>query len=175
MRSPRHTPSRHRPPTGRPNGRPMTGSSGRSSDYPKSCGVLDPPLSRGMTVGLEETQYVYAAERFALLLVRLLAADVLQLGEYGVDIEVVALLFGWLEFRLLAGGLGGRQQGGAAVGRVDRLLLGRALHLEVELDLRAQAERHRVHRRQRRGVPVGAVAHAGDSGLGGADQPHDLR
>jgi hypothetical protein len=30
-RSPRHTLSRHRPPTGRPNGRPMTGSGGRSS------------------------------------------------------------------------------------------------------------------------------------------------
>src|SRR5216684_2039397 len=132
---------RHRPPTGRPNGRPMTGSSGRSSIppafviEPKGCGVLDPPPSRGMTVGLEETQYVYAAESFALLLVRLLAADVLQLGEYGIDIEIVALLFGWLEFRLLAGGLGGRQQGGAAVGRVGRLLLGRTLHLEVEFDL----------------------------------------
>src|SRR5467141_2500249 len=152
----------------------MTGSSGRSSDYPKSCGVLDPPLSRGTTVGFEETQYVYAAERFALLLVRLLAADVLQLGEYGIDIEVVALFFGRLEFRLLAGGLGGRQQGGAAVGGVGRLLLGGALDLEIELDLRAQPERHRVHRGQGRGVPMGAVAHAGDGGLGGAGKMHDL-
>src|ERR1700739_4081149 len=55
-----------------------------------------------------------------LLLVRLLAADGLQLGEHGVDIEVVALLFGRLEFRLLAGGLGGRQQSGAAIGGIDR-------------------------------------------------------
>src|SRR3979409_422065 len=34
--------------------------------------------------------------RLRLLLVRLLAADVLQLGEHGVDVEVVALLFGRL-------------------------------------------------------------------------------
>src|SRR6202022_3862858 len=66
-----------------------------------------------------------------LFLLRLLAADRLQLGEHGVDVEVVALLLGRLEFRLLAGGLGGRQQGGAAVGGVGRLLLGRALHLEI--------------------------------------------
>src|SRR3984893_173000 len=94
-----------------------------------------------------------------LFLLRLLAADRFQLGEHGVDVEVVALLFGRLEFRLLAGGLGSRQQRGAAVGGVGRLLLGGALHLEIELDLRAQAERHRVHRGQGRGVPVGAVAH----------------
>src|SRR6266404_2919509 len=45
----------HRPPPGRPNGRPMTGSGGRSS-IPETLmirsrgrGVLDPPLSRRMT------------------------------------------------------------------------------------------------------------------------------
>src|ERR1700680_2248585 len=80
---------------------------------------------------------------YPLLVVLLLAADGLQLGEHGVDVEVVALLLGWLEFRFLAGGFGGRQQSGAAIGGVDRLLLGSALHLEVELDLRAQSERHR--------------------------------
>src|SRR3978361_1515782 len=79
-----------------------------------------------------------------LLLVGLLAADGLQLSEHRIDVEVVALLFARLEFRLLAGGLRGRQQGGAAIGGVRRLLLGRALYLEVELDLRAQGERQRV-------------------------------
>ena len=48
--------SRHRPPPGRPNGRPMTGSGGRSSIpetsviEPISRSVLDTPPSRGMTV-----------------------------------------------------------------------------------------------------------------------------
>src|SRR3984885_4680043 len=83
--------------------------------------------------------------------VLLLAADGLQLGEHGIDIEIVALLLGGLEFRLLAGGFGGRQQGGATIGGVGRLLLGGALHLEIELDLRAQAKRYRVHRGQGRG------------------------
>src|SRR5260221_11256398 len=46
----------HRPPPGRPNGRPMTGSGGRSSVPEKLMiksrgrGVLDPPPSRGMTI-----------------------------------------------------------------------------------------------------------------------------
>src|SRR5579872_5088979 len=78
-----------------------------------------------------------------LLLIRLLAADVLELGEHGVDVEVVAApLGGGLQLRLLAGGLGGRQQRRAAMGDVGRLFLRRALNLEIELDLRAQAERH---------------------------------
>src|SRR3984893_11660103 len=78
-----------------------------------------------------------------LFLVLLLDADGPQLRELRIDIELVALLFGRLVFRPLPGGFGGRQQRGAAVGGVGRLLLGGALHLEVELDLRAQAERHR--------------------------------
>src|SRR5579863_9131987 len=90
-----------------------------------------------------------------LVVVRLLAADGLELGEHGVDVEVLALLFGWLELHFLAGGLGGGQQRRAAMPDIDRLFLGRALDLEVELDLRAQAERHRVHRGERRGIPVG--------------------
>src|ERR1700679_542136 len=45
-----------------------------------------------------------------LFVVLLLAADGLQLGEYRVDVEIIALLLGRLEFRLLAGGLGSRQQ-----------------------------------------------------------------
>src|SRR6185436_9398104 len=56
-------------------------------------------------------------EILLLLVVLLLAADGLQLGEHGVDVEVVFLLFARLEFRLLPGGLGGRKQRGAAVGR----------------------------------------------------------
>src|SRR5580698_4163044 len=105
-----------------------------------------------------------------LFLVGLLAADGLELGEHGIDVEIVALFLRRLELRLLAGGLGGRQQRRATMADVGRLLLGRALHLEVEFDLRAEAERYRVHRGQGRGVPVGAVADARNRGLGGADQ-----
>src|SRR3974390_1473385 len=75
------------------------------------------------------------AVRSDLLLFGLLAADGLQLGEHGIDIEVVAVLFGNLDFGLLARGLRRRQERGTAVRRVDRLLLGRALHLEIEFDL----------------------------------------
>src|SRR3954470_10920905 len=71
-----------------------------------------------------------------LLFLMLLAAERLELGEHGVDVEVVARPLGRLEFVLL-GGLGGRQQGRSAIGGMDRLLLGRARHLEIELDLRA--------------------------------------
>src|SRR5579863_5436094 len=70
-----------------------------------------------------------------LFLVRLLAADGLELGEDGIDVEVVALFFRRLILRLLAGGFGGRQQRRATMADVGRLLLGRALHLEVEFDL----------------------------------------
>ena len=48
-----------------------------------------------------------------LLLLRLLAADRLQLGEHGIDIEIVAAFLGVLHLGLLFGGLGGRQQRGA--------------------------------------------------------------
>ena len=54
-------------------------------------------------------------------------------------------------------------------------ILGRALHFEIKVDLRAEAERHRIHRRQRGGIPVGAVADCGDGRLGGAGEAHDLR
>src|SRR5258708_29615202 len=82
-----------------------------------------------------------------LLLVRLLAANRLELRKHRIDVEIVALFFGWFELRLLLGGLRGRQQRGAAIGGVGRLLPCRALHLGVELDLRAQAQRHPVPRR----------------------------
>src|SRR5260370_38640656 len=108
----------------------------------RSRGVLDTPHARGMTtiVGAAEhvkptlTRRPYSAR---LLLVRLLAADGLQLGEHGIDVEIVALFLARLEFRLLAGGLRGRQQVRAAVGGVGRLLLGRQLHLQVVLELPA--------------------------------------
>jgi hypothetical protein len=58
---------RHRPPTGRANARPMTGSGGRSSIpetsaiEPRSRGVLDPPHARGMTTGGEHRGTINAA------------------------------------------------------------------------------------------------------------------
>src|SRR5437660_11439724 len=103
------------------------------------------PASRGPSYFAWGCFRDFASSRAALLLLRLLAADRLQLGEHGVDIEVVARLLRLLRHLFLAGGLGGRQQRGAAVVRRHRLFLGRALHLEIELDLRAEAERHRVH------------------------------
>src|ERR1700722_15355135 len=100
---------------------------------PRSRSVLDAPHARGMTVVVGAAKCVNAAapkcvtaaapvRRLFLLL--LLAADGLQLREHRVDVEVLALFFGRLEFRLLAGGFGRRQQGCAAIGGVDRLFLG---------------------------------------------------
>src|SRR5258706_16083014 len=43
----------------------------------------------------------------SLLLLRLLATDGLQFCKHRIDVEVVALLFGGLEFRFFPGGLGG--------------------------------------------------------------------
>ncbi len=53
--------------------------------------------------------------------------------------------------------------------------LGGLAHLHVELKLRAEPERHRIGRLQRRGVPMRAVADRLDGRLGGADEAHDLR
>ena len=47
------------------------------------------------------------------------------------------------------------------------------LHLEIEVGLRAQAERHRIHWRETGGVPVRALADRRDRRFGGADEPHD--
>ncbi len=71
--------------------------------------------------------------------------------------------------------LGGEQ--GRAFADLDlagRILAG-ALDLEVEVDLAAEAQRHRIHRRQVGGVPVGVLAHRFDGRLGGAHEAHDLR
>ncbi len=56
-----------------------------------------------------------------------------------------------------------------------RPVLGGAIDLEVEIDLRAEAQRHRVHRLKIGGVPVGALADRLQRVLGRADQAHDLR
>ncbi len=56
----------------------------------------------------------------------------------------------------------------------NRLLLGGALNFQIEVDLRAQTERHRVERGQVRRIPVRAVADRLNGGFGRADQPHDL-
>src|SRR5665213_4047902 len=93
-----------------------------------------------------------------------LAAELLELGEYGGNIEVAAagLVFGFGsgrgDFRFLArGGFRGGQQSRSGVGR-RRLILVGAVDLEIEVGLRGKPERHRVHRRECCGVPVGAVA-----------------
>ena len=78
-----------------------------------------------------------------------LAAELLELGEHRLDVEIVGFLLGrGLRLFLRRGGHGSRQQRRAL--RLDRrrLLLGGALHFEVEIDLRAQAERHRIERRR---------------------------
>ena len=56
-----------------------------------------------------------------------------------------------------------------------RAVLGRSVDLEVEVDLRAKAERHRVHRLQVGRIPVVALANRLQRRLGGADEAHYLR
>ena len=87
----------------------------------------------------------------SLVLVLGLAAELLELGEHRVDVEVV---LGLGRGRASPARLG---SGGAVVtaagSSVTPLSAGAgfsldgALHLEVEIDLRAQAERHRIERR----------------------------
>src|SRR6266481_4143465 len=104
-----------------------------------------------------------------------LAAELLELGEHGVDIELVARRLLLLGFGFATnGGLRRGEKRGALSLDVDRLLLGGAVNLEIEIDLRAEAERDRIHGLQVRGVPVGALADRLDGRLGGADEPHDL-
>src|SRR5262249_12391077 len=103
-----------------------------------------------------------------------LAAELFELGEHGVDVELVGrlLLFGF-GFAANGGLRRGQQRGALGLG-VDRLFLGGAVNLEIEIDLRAQTERDRIHRLQVRCVPMGALADRLDGRLGGADEPHDL-
>src|SRR6185437_13081138 len=129
---------------------------------------------RGRTSGKIRRPQFRGRGRLFVLVAVVLAAELLELGENGADVEFAGLFLslggGHLGFPL-GGGLGGRQQRRAGIGR-RRLFLVGALHFEVEIDLRAQAERHRVHRREARGIPVRALADRGDGGLGGADQTH---
>src|SRR5690606_25359750 len=112
------------------------------------------------------------------LLVRLFGgtAHLLQLGEDGVDVDL-RFLFA-LGLAQVGGGLArgslhrrrgllGRQQGRADLGQRGGTVLGGAPDLEVEIDLRAQAEADRVDRRQGLGVPVRPVADLRDGRLGG--------
>src|SRR2546430_10783016 len=58
----------------------------------------------------------------------------------------------------------------AALQPMDPVTLGLcAVHLEIEIDLRAQAERHRIHRLERGGAPMGALGAAPGWGRGGGD------
>ena len=52
--------------------------------------------------------------------------------------------------------------------------MGSASHDEIELDLRAQAKRHRIHRFDVLRIPMTAIAYFRDRRLGGADQLHDV-
>src|SRR5262249_7707209 len=95
-----------------------------------------------------------------LLLVRTLAADLLELGEHSIDIELIARLLLLLRLGLARpdGGLRGGQQRSALGRGIDRLLLGGPMASEIEVAWRAQAERPRSHRLQVRRVPMGAFA-----------------
>src|SRR5450432_2606531 len=124
-----------------------------------------------------ERRHAYRAWRDRAGPTRLLAlaADLLELGEHRIDIELLAGHF-LLRLRLVArhGGLGGRQQSRALGLDIVWLLLGGAVHLEVEVDLRAEPERYRVEGLQILGVPMGALADRLDGRFGGADQAHYL-
>src|ERR1700704_5579039 len=76
-----------------------------------------------------------------------LAADLLDLGEYRLHVELLVGLLGVLGLlvRRLGGGHLGRKQRDPMIG-LRRLFLGGAMDLEVEVDLRAQAEGHRIER-----------------------------
>src|SRR3974390_3935065 len=104
-----------------------------------------------------------------------LSAKLLELGEHRAYVEFAfrlgrRLRGGGLRF-LACGGLGSGQQSHAGVDRRWLFLVG-AVDLEIEIDLRAQPKRDRIHWRERGSVPMGAVADRRDSRLGGAHQPH---
>src|SRR4051812_8198063 len=88
-----------------------------------------------------------------------LAAKLLELGEHALDVELFLLArFRLRRYRSVRGGRSRKQRRSPVDLGLDRLLLGGALDLEVEIDLRTQAQRHRIHGRQVRRVPVRAVA-----------------
>src|SRR6516162_10920 len=102
-------------------------------------------------------------------------AELFELGEHRLDVELLAwLLFLRLGLLLRCGRHRSRQQRRARLLHRCRLLLCRLLDFQIEIDLRAQPERHRIERRQIRRVPVRAFADCLDGRFGGADEPHDL-
>src|SRR5262245_12806240 len=79
-----------------------------------------------------------------VVLVAALAAELLELGEDSLHIELASRLLGHRRFGLwLCGGDFRWQQGHPRLSR-QRLLLRRARNFEIEVDLRAQPERHRI-------------------------------
>src|SRR5882757_713874 len=104
-----------------------------------------------------------------------LPADLLELGEYRVDVEFFGrLIFIRLGFGGAGGRLGCRQECCTLRRVVDRLFLGGAVDFEVEINLRTQPQRHGVHGLQVGCVPMGTLAYSRNGRLGGADKPHDL-
>src|SRR5579863_8226336 len=111
--------------------------------------------------------------------------ELLQLAEHRVDVDLLLLarlrrdrraehVLGARRRRAGGGDLGGNE-GLTLRGLGLRAVLGGAVDLEIEIDLRTQAKRHRVHRLQVGAVPMAALADRLQGVFGGADEPHDLR
>src|SRR5208337_2234893 len=113
----------------------------------------------------------------------LVATRLFELAEHRVDVDP---LLGRLRLRhaehfelarrrgFRRGDLGRNQRLGPVF--LDlRTALGGPVDLEVEIDLRAEAERHRVQRLKIGRVPVGPVADRLQRVLGRPDEAHDLR
>src|SRR5215470_470918 len=85
------------------------------------------------------------------------AAELLELGKYGADVEFAGLFFGFRSgghLGLLArGGFGGREKCRTSVRRRGLLLVG-ARDFEIEIDLRSKSERDWIHWRQIGGIPM---------------------
>ncbi|EGE58255.1 flagellin C protein [Rhizobium etli CNPAF512] len=97
-----------------------------------------------------------------------------QLAEDGVGVDFLFLFalvargqaFGFLRRLQRRAEFGGGRQ---------RPALGGLFHFHVEIDLAAEAERHRIHRREVGGVPVGALADLLDRRFRRADEAGNLR
>src|SRR6266481_97514 len=148
----------------------MTGSDGRKRPDGKRGEVRLPGCrylgaNKGQSVG-----------RKLLPVLLAFAADLFEPGQYGLDVELFTFLRAGrrLVFRRRTCGRNlGRKQGCPSF-RLDWLNLGGALDLEIEIDLGAKAERHRIHGGKVGGVPMGTFADCLDGRLGGADEAHDL-
>ena len=112
---------------------------------------------------------------------------VLQFPEHRIDVDALLARLGLLRrhaehFELTRRGRG--WPGGGDLRRNQRLaaivldlgaFLGGAIDLEIEIELRAEAKRHRVHRLKIGRVPMRAVANGLKRMLGRPDETHDLR